>query len=235
MPKSTGARSWLRPLIALVLLPVCWGCSAALLRVTMASTTQIPFWVALGTGGLVWWVLFLNLPKPMWIYVVGHELTHAVWTWVFGGRVKRFKATSTGGHVVITKSNFLITLSPYFFPLYALGWVALFAAANALWSLDRFLWVGHFGLGFLYAFHITLTVHILHTQQPDLQSEGVFFSIVIIWLGNVLTPLLILPAFLKAVGWGQVFGWCLDETLHALRFLGDAARAGGVEIGRWMR
>ena len=37
----------------------------------------------------------------MWIYVVGHELTHAVWVWLFGGSVKKFKATSNGGHVIV--------------------------------------------------------------------------------------------------------------------------------------
>ncbi len=58
------------------------------------------------------------LPKPMRVYVFGHELTHAIWTWLFGGRVKRFKATSTGGHVVDHEEQFLITLAPYFFPLY---------------------------------------------------------------------------------------------------------------------
>ena len=57
----------------------------------------------------------------MWIYVVGHELTHVVWSWLFGGKVKKFRASSSGGEVVVTKSNFLVALAPYFFPLYELA------------------------------------------------------------------------------------------------------------------
>ena len=42
-----------------------------------------------------WLTIYLLLPKPMWVYVFGHELTHALWTWLFGGRVKKFKAFAT--------------------------------------------------------------------------------------------------------------------------------------------
>ena len=52
-------------------------------------------WVPMLAGAACWLVVFLLLPKPMWIYVFGHELTHAVWTWLFGGRVKKLKASSS--------------------------------------------------------------------------------------------------------------------------------------------
>ncbi len=32
-----------------------------------------------------------------------------------GGQVKKMKVTSKGGHVVISKTNFVIALAPYFF------------------------------------------------------------------------------------------------------------------------
>ena len=38
---------------------------------------------------------------------------------LFGGEVKQMKVSSKGGHVLISKTNFLIALAPYFFPLYA--------------------------------------------------------------------------------------------------------------------
>ena len=69
----------------------------------------------IGGGAACWVVIYLLLPKPMWIYVFGHELTHALWVWLFGGSVKKFKVTSDGGHVIVDKTNFLIALSPYFF------------------------------------------------------------------------------------------------------------------------
>jgi hypothetical protein len=87
------------------------------------------FWLPLLAGVACWVVVFLLLPKPMWIYVLGHESTHAVWTWIFGGKVKQFKAASSGGHVVTTKNNFVITLAPYFFPFYAVLVVLVLSSA----------------------------------------------------------------------------------------------------------
>ncbi|MBI3191792.1 MAG: M50 family metallopeptidase, partial [Pedosphaera parvula] len=107
---------WVKAILAVLLLPVCIGAAKALWRVLQASGSADTFWVAMLAGAACWVVIFLLLPKPMWLYVVGHEMTHALWTWLFGGRVKSLKATSKGGQVVVTRSNFLIVLAPYFFP-----------------------------------------------------------------------------------------------------------------------
>ncbi len=135
----------------------------------------------------------------MWLYVVGHELTHAVWAMAFGGRVRKFKATAKGGHVVVTKSNLFITLSPYFFPLYSVLWTLVFLIGHACFDWSPALPWFHFGLGITYAFHVTLTICILQIRQPDLESEGWLFSAVIIWLGNALTLLVALPLLTQAI------------------------------------
>src|SRR5258706_1741260 len=102
--------------------------------VLRASESADTIWVAALSGAACWLVIYLLLPKPMWVYVFGHELTHALWTWLFGGRVRKFKASSEGGEVVISKNNFLITLAPYFFPVYV--------AAVGLGFLDCYLHLG---------------------------------------------------------------------------------------------
>src|SRR5204862_3957731 len=107
---------WVKTIIGVLLLPVCLGATWALELVLRASGNADTVWVPMMAGAACWLVIFLLLPKPMWVYVFGHELTHALWTWLFGGRVRKFKATSEGGHVVVSKNNFLITLAPYFFP-----------------------------------------------------------------------------------------------------------------------
>jgi len=43
-------------------------------------------------------------------------------------------ADGDGGHVVVSKTNFLITLAPYFFPLYVAVVVVVFMAGHWLWS-----------------------------------------------------------------------------------------------------
>jgi len=167
-------------------------------------------------GAACWVVVFVLLPKPMWVYVVGHELTHAVWTWFFGGKVKKFKATSEGGHVIVTKNNFVIALAPYFFPLYAVLLVMLFLIGNFIWHWARYITWFHLLLGAAYAFHLTLTWHILKTRQSDITSQGYLFSGVVIFLGNAFVLLIGVPLVahrdvIDALGyWVQ----CNHQVLH---------------------
>ena len=88
---------WVKTIVAVLLLPLCAGAVSALVKVLRATGSADAFWVAFIGGAACWFVIFLLLPKPMLVYVFGHELTHALWTWLFGGSVKRFKATSNGG------------------------------------------------------------------------------------------------------------------------------------------
>jgi hypothetical protein len=129
---------WIKFIIAVLLLPVCagaaracgWCCAPAAARTRLDSALA---------GAACWIVIFFLLPKPMWIYVFGHELTHALWTWLFGGQVKKMKVTSSGGHVVISKTNFVIALAPYFFPLYAVIVIGVFALGHLIWNWHGYL------------------------------------------------------------------------------------------------
>ena len=203
---------WIKFIIAILLLPVCAGAATALWRVLHASYGADTVWVPFLAGAACWLVIFLLLPKPMWLYVFGHELTHALWAWLFGGRVKKMKVTSAGGHVVVSKTNFLIVLAPYFFPLYAVLVILAFAIGH--WILDwrgYFVWF-HLAVGAAYAFHVTLTWQALKTQQTDLTSQGYLFSAVIIFLGNVSVLLFGVPLLTAKVGWLNALGWWLEGT-----------------------
>jgi len=206
-------------MIALALLPVCAGAARALWLVVQRCGSADTTWVPLLAGVACWLVVFLMLPKPMWIYVLGHEFTHALWTWLFGGQVKRMKITSAGGHVVISKTNFVIALAPYFFPLYAIVVVAIFALGHLIWNWQGYLPFFHLAVGAAYAFHITLTCHVLRTQQSDITSQGWLFSAVIIFLGNVGVLLLGIPLLTAKVGILNSLGWWLESTGMVLHWL----------------
>jgi hypothetical protein len=148
----------------------------------------------------------------MRLYVFGHELTHALWTWLFGGRVKRFKATAKGGHVVVTRSNFVIALAPYFFPVYVVLLILCFVVGHVIWGWTPYLVWFHLLIGAAYAFHVTLTFHILRTRQSDITSQGYFFSAVIIFLGNVGVLLIGLPLITARVSVLASLGWWLQES-----------------------
>jgi hypothetical protein len=153
----------------------------------------------------------------MWIYVFGHELTHVIWAWIFGGKVKRFQATAKGGQVVVTRSNFLVALAPYFFPIYAFGIASLFAIGNLIWGWSRYLVYLHLLIGAAYAFHISLTWHILKNHQSDLAQEGYLFSIVVIWLGNISILIIGIPWLTGEINVATAFTWCWVETMRIVQ------------------
>ncbi len=211
---------WIKFIIAVCLLPVCGGAVMALLKVLRAAGNADTTWIPFLGGVACWCVIFFLLPKPMWIYVFGHELTHALWTWLFGGKVKKMKVTSSGGHVVVTKTNFLITLAPYFFPLYAMIVIAVFALGHWIWNWQKFFVYFHLLLGAAYAFHVTLTFHTLQTRQSDITSQGYLFSAVIIFLGNVAVLLFGIPLLTEKVGLLNALGWlfeCTGQIFHQLQ------------------
>src|SRR5882724_12621526 len=210
---------WAKTIIAILLLPFCIGAVQALFKVLAQTGQADTIWVATVGGGACWLVIFLLLPKPMRIYVFGHELTHALWTWAFGGKVKKFKATSDGGHVVVTKNNFIIALAPYFFPLYALLVVAVFLAGHWLWNWQHYIVWFHLLLGAAYAFHVTLTWHVLKNRQSDITEQGYLFSAVIIFLGNIMVLLIGIPLLVAQVDLLTALRWWLEGTGEVLNSL----------------
>lgn len=208
---------WCKTIVAVLLLPVCAGGVWALVRVLRAGGTAETIWVAALAGAACWLAVYLLLPKPMWVYVVGHELTHALWTWLFGGRVKKFKASAQGGHVLVTKNNFVIALAPYFFPLYAMLVVAAFLLGQWFWDWHKYQVWFHLLLGAAYAFHVTLTWHVLKANQSDITDQGYLFSAVVILLGNVLVLVIGIPLLTGTPDVGTAFRWWWDCTIAVLQ------------------
>lgn len=210
---------WLKFLIAILLLPVCAGAAMALGAVLRACGGADLTWIPFLAGVACWCIIFFVLPKPMWIYVFGHELTHALWAWLFGGRVKKMKVSSSGGHVIITKTNFLITLAPYFFPLYAVILMGVFATGHWFWGWQKFFVYFDLLLGAAYAFHVSLTIHALRVQQSDITSQGYLFSGVVIFLGNAMILLFGIPLLTQAISPGGAFKFWMTGIVTVLHWL----------------
>lgn len=117
----------------------------------------------------------------------------------------------------MTKSNFLIALAPYFFPIYAIAIMVVFALGNMFWEWSRYLVYFHLLIGLAYAFHVTLTWHVLKTPQSDFAQHGYLFSLVLIWLANVGVLLLGVPLLTAKVELATVVNWCWLETARILQ------------------
>jgi hypothetical protein len=218
--------------VAVLLLPACGALTLSaghVGRALLGPPTGGFGWsspaVAFATGYGLWLVAFVLLPKPMRTYVLGHELTHAFWALLMGARVGELKVRKTGGQVKTSKTNWFITLAPYFFPFYAMLFIGLFFAANAIWGLDRYLNVLFFLIGLGWSFHVTFTLlTLLQSGQPDLRSQGFLFSAVVIYCMNLLvlllTATLLSQTFPVTALVGTVasdcataYGWTLDNFL----------------------
>ena len=125
----------------------------------------------------------------MWLYVAGHELTHALFAMLFRGKVSEIRITATdGGHIKTNRQNFVITLAPYFFPFYTI--VAILVWGILEWQFIDFTQPQTFWLygiiGLTWMFHIAYTIWMLQREQSDIQVNGRLFSYSVIILVNIL-------------------------------------------------
>jgi len=227
---------WLKFFIALLLLPACagmtvvaWQAGRALL--TSANLTSA---LAFGAGYLLWLLVFIFLPKPVRTYVLGHELTHAIWALFMGARVSGLTVRKAGGQVRTSKTNWAITLAPYFFPFYAVLLMVGFFIAHALWGLTPYFWVLFFLIGLGWSFHVTFTIMVLFTvSQPDVESQGVLFSAVVIYLMNLLTMVVTAAVLAHSLTFAKVaqlmgdnlpasYVWTLDKCDAVCEYLHTA-------------
>lgn len=177
--------------IGLALAPVAIGVILSVPALVRASggTPWIDL-AAMSGGSIALCVLWVVAPRPVRVYVLGHELTHALWGMIFGAKACDLRVGGTGGSVRLTKTNVLITLSPYFFPFYT----AITAAA----ALVTRLCVGHLpcraawlaAIGFTWAFHACFTFQSLCERQSDVEEYGKIFSWSLILLMNALGAVL---------------------------------------------
>ena len=180
---------FLRMLVGVALLPACWGFCRAFADAVLAAAGRTDGFsaeaVALLGGMAVFLFCWMALSHPMRVYVLGHELTHALWGLLFGARPSDMRVSASGGSVRLTKSNLLITLAPYFFPFYTFVVIVAALVTYAFLRPLPFLPVWLFLVGFTWAFHVLFTFETLTVRQPDVKLYGRIFSWTFIFIVNV--------------------------------------------------
>jgi hypothetical protein len=182
---------WVKFIVALFLLPACVVLSQTFFTSFARATVAERLWAGeefwfFSLGALLWLIAFFGLPRPVVLYVFGHELTHALWVWMMGGRVSRFKVGREGGHILTDKNNFLIALAPYFFPLYGVLVIALYGGLSLLVNMQTYGRLLYALIGVTWAFHLTFTCWMIPKNQSDLRDNGTVFSLVLIYLINLV-------------------------------------------------
>jgi len=240
-------RRMMRWMLALMLLPLCWVTTWTFLSRFSEATVERGFWqtaefwyFALGVLSMVGW-FWSGLLQTLflYLYVLGHELTHAAFVVLFRGRVSNIHVSTEGGYITTNKTNLIIALSPYFVPF----WSVVCAMAYAVLRLTVDLKPGwdlafYAAMGVTWTFHMVWTLWMIPRDQPDLKENGTFLSLVVIYLSNlmVLVALLCMAAesplhdarefamewLRHAATWGDVFWrraqWLMEELHAAGRF-----------------
>lgn len=228
---------FLKGFIGLLLLPACVGVSRTIhgLLLQLSGGTWSGWspdvWALLG-GFSLWIFIYFVMPRPMRTYVLAHELTHALWAWLMGVSVLGMKVSKRGGHVLLTKSNFLITLAPYFFPFYTLCVILIHAVLSLFFDTSPYdaIWLGWIGL--TWGFHLTFTLSMIKVGQSDIREHGALFSYAIIYSFNLLGIGIWLVAVsdLTWTEWthalgrdvSQVYLWLGAWIMHVVHWLAEA-------------
>jgi hypothetical protein len=189
---------------AFLLLPLGLVTAFTLVEVFFRALTRGDFWrsdqfIFFTTGGLAWAVAYLTGWRPVHAYVLGHELSHLIVARAFGGEIFGWSASPSGGYVETNKSNTWITLAPYLIPFYSVIVMIVFGLVGMFWNLHeplrlpighgvhlRPVWLFYAALGLTWWFHATYTVKTVLTHQSDLERNGEFFSMSLIFLINIL-------------------------------------------------
>lgn len=195
---ATVPTRWLKNVIGLFLVPVAWVLTEALFTSFAGAARDHAFWATeefwfFTLGALVWTLAFCGslwargTPSLLRAYVLGHELTHAIWAFVMGGKIFAFKATRAGGHIETDTHNFWVALTPYFHPLYSILVIELYAMTSLFYDVSAFYPLLFGLLGLTWAFHLSFTLWMIPKGQSDLAMNGYFFSLVLIYVMNLLT------------------------------------------------
>ena len=220
--------NFLRMILGVVLLPMCWGVVRAFCDSVMAAAGEsggiTAESIALVGGMAAFALCWMAVSHPVKTYVLGHELTHALWGLLFGAVPSKLRVSAAGGSVNLTKSNMLITLAPYFFPFYTFLVIVVALVTSAFIRPLPWLPLWMFAVGFTWAFHALFTLETLAQRQPDVKLYGRIFSWVFIFLANVALILLFL-ASTTSLTFAQLGGFLVHRVIAAYVGVGAAAFA----------
>lgn len=219
----------IRLIVGVLAIPACAAASVTLYNllreIQTDSLAAIPpsAWVLVG-GFVLWVFLYATLPHPVRSYVLAHELTHALWAWLMGAKVRGISVSEDKGSVTVSKSNFLITLAPYFFPLYTVLVIIGYYVLSMFFDLRGYylFWLG--AVGFTWGFHLTFTVSTLMQRQSDIHECGRVFSYAVIYLFNVLGICLWI-VIVSSATLEQMIGGLSDNVLLLWQWLDHALTA----------
>jgi hypothetical protein len=143
-----------------------------------------------GLSGGLFLIIYLSLLRRIMKFweVFSHELTHLLFAVFTLNKIEGFSVSFSGGAVSYRgNTNWLVKLSPYFFPL-----SSFFVLIVSLFLNDNYqLYINHL-LVITYLFYALTAIDSFSLRQPDISSSGYIFSVVFIVIINVFLLLFVI-------------------------------------------
>ena len=176
----------LRFIGSLALIPLCVAITISFYKGLIAIECISKSGLVFILGALSYSLVHLVLFKLDFLYVLGHELMHAVATLFSGGKVKGIKVSSKGGSVKTTTPNFFVILAPYLVPAYTVFAGFLYFLLSFFMDVTKYSGTFIFLIGFTLMFHLSYTAGSIREKQSDLIKTGYLFSISFIYIINFI-------------------------------------------------
>lgn len=176
MWKGLKIAAWLLAPVAIL------GYGGALIRFDwsgLARSLAGHYFLVGGGCGILFWLVARR--RLQFFQVFDHELTHLIVGLLFLHRPTLFMASDRRGMVGLYGGNFIITLAPYFVPLYSL----ILLGFKPLLRVEFLLFYNGL-LGFATGYHAITKALDFRFHQPDLRQEGRVFSLLFCLAGVIL-------------------------------------------------
>lgn len=117
--------------------------------------------------------------------IIAHELTHTFFAYLTlhkAGRIRLNPDGSGGSMLLKGYGNWLISLSPYFFPLFAFFYMLIMSPLAEATDEHLLLYAI---LGYFLAYYWSTVLSQVHVGQTDIIEEGYVFSAIVIVSANM--------------------------------------------------
>jgi hypothetical protein len=201
--------------LLLVAIPSLAGYALALyveVAAALDHSSHARLGLAMMPAGMILWLLLGRFLR--FFHVFEHEVTHLVTGLIFFIKPRQLVASESGGRMEMYGNNFIVSLAPYFVPLFSLVLMALMPL------LDSTVSVYACGvLGLATGYHVITNLQEFSLQQPDIRSHGLVFSTLMCLWGNVIA-LGVVAGFLQQA-WPGSWGYLKSggrETVAIIEF-----------------
>lgn len=186
--------NFLKNALSLVLLPFLFATIWALPTIFFSALKSKNFFYLISGVLLQIIIHFKWRSRTEFLYVLSHELSHALSGILQGIKVKKIQIKKKSGYVVFKgKTNLITELAPYFFPFYAVLLAGVYFLISLFYKIQDYKNLFFFLEGFFISFHILNTIEIMAgpLQSDFKKAGGKFFSYIFVILLNIFVVLII--------------------------------------------